>query len=93
LWKESCLSYRKAVLSGRPDFVRRHIYREFHIRNQVFLASQSGRDLIDPWVKVIVVPVGIPNEIVYKIEQKANRFIKKIPLLTEKLVAGTFQLA
>jgi len=47
--------------------------------------------LIDPWVKVIVVPVGIPNEIVYK--QKANRFIKKIPLLTEKLVAGTFQLA
>jgi len=69
------------------------IYIEFHIRNQVFLASQSGRDLIDPWVKVIVVPVGIPNEIVYKIEQKANRFIKKIPLLTEKLVAGTFQLA
>jgi len=77
-----------------PRFCQKtYIYREFHIRNQVFLASQSGRDLIDPWVKVIVVPVGIPNEIVYKIEQKANRFIKKIPLLTEKLVAGTFQLA
>ena len=56
------------------------IYDKFNIRNEVSLVSQSGRDLLDPWV----VQVNVPEK--FKDKAKLSKFVreelKKIPDLT-----------
>jgi len=60
------------------------IYKRFGIKNEIYLASQSGRDLLDPWLIVIIVPE-------YFCEFKQlNNFVeeelKNIPKITEMII-------
>ena len=60
------------------------IYKKFHIPNEVFLCSQSGRDLFDPWVSVVNIPSGFKKH-----KELADFFeieIAKIPKVTEDII-------
>jgi S-adenosylmethionine synthetase len=62
------------------------IYKSFKIKNEVYLVSQSGRNLLDPWIITVVVPHNF-----YNIE-KLNNFLKKelktIPNITKRIISG-----
>lgn len=60
------------------------IYKKFNIPNEVFLCSQSGRDLLDPWASIVIVPNG------FKKQAELTRFfeseIKNLPKITEDII-------
>lgn len=60
------------------------IYKRFKIQNEVALVSQSGRDLLDPWI----VFVGVPQKYtkLLELESFVKDEIKKIPDLTKELI-------
>lgn len=60
------------------------IYKKFRIKNEIYLASQSGRDLLDPWLIVIVVP-----EYFCEFKQLNNfveKELKNISKITEMII-------
>ena len=60
------------------------IYKKFGIPNEVFLCSQSGRDLLDPWASVVNVPKG------FKKQSELTRFfdseVKNMARITEDII-------
>jgi len=38
------------------------IFNKFGVENEVFLVSQSGRDLLDPWVTIVNIPENFNHE-------------------------------
>lgn len=61
------------------------IFKKFKIKNEVVLISQSGRDLLDPWVVFVHIPNKFKNTDLLKIfiEQE----IGNIPKLTNKIIS------
>lgn len=66
------------------------IYDKFNIRNEVSLVSQSGRDLLDPWI----VQVNVPEKFKDKVELSkfVREELKKIPDLTSLLLNEKIRL-
>lgn len=62
------------------------IYKEFGVPNSVALISQSGRDLLDPWVTFIHVPELFEQE--DKIKKFAEEIIVNIPNITNSIIEG-----
>jgi len=60
------------------------IFEELKIQNEVTLLSQSGRDLLDPWIILVHVPYDFSLD--EKIIQIIEREIKSIPKITEALI-------
>ncbi len=60
------------------------IYKRFNIENEVYLISQSGRDLLDPWIVVINVPLGFCFE--KELKQIIKDEIKQIPEITKTIL-------
>ena len=64
------------------------VYKKYNIKNEVYLVSQSGRDLIDPWYTLVIVPSSF-NKL-----KELNLFIKKelsrIPSLTKGILERKF---
>lgn len=60
------------------------IYEKFSIQNETVLVSQSGRDLLDPWIVFVHVPEEFGGEA--ELRLLVGEEIKKIPLLTEELI-------
>lgn len=60
------------------------LYDRFNIENEVFLISQSGRDLLDPWLVLVNVPenFGLGEEL----EGFVREQIRKIPNLTRDIL-------
>ncbi|MEI6237955.1 MAG: methionine adenosyltransferase [bacterium] len=71
--------------------VSEKIYSKFHIQNEVFLCSQSGRDLLDPWISIVNVPSGFKEhtELVRFFEHE----IKNISKVTEDIINNKFIIA
>jgi len=69
------------------------IFKKFKTYSEVFLISQSGRLLIDPWKTV----VGIEKELNKKERNNLKKFIKKelenIPKITSKLIKRQLKIA
>lgn len=68
------------------------IYGELAINNEVYLISQSGRDLVDPWK----VAVYIDNQDLSKKEEVRKiieREIPEIPKLTDRILKFEFKLS
>ena len=74
------------------NLLAQKIYNEFGISNQVFLASQSGRDLLDPWLKIVCVPVSTSEIKIRKIKLLVGKFLRVIPSLTEEILSNKFDL-
>lgn len=70
--------------------ISKKIYDKFKIPNEVALISQSGRDLLDPWVSHI----SVPND--FKDVEELDKFIKsellKIPEFTPLLLEQKIQM-
>lgn len=66
------------------------IFKKFGVANEVYLISQSGRDLIDPWKVDIQVENGFTkhDELRCFVESE----IKKIPELTKGILNGEYTL-
>lgn len=66
------------------------IYQKFGIENEVALISQSGRDLLDPWMTFVTLSSENFDESLIKnfIETELN----SIPKITKKLLERRFQL-
>jgi len=62
------------------------IHEVLGVPNEVFLISQSGRDLLDPWVVLVNVPKGFALQ--KKLENILKEEIKKIPSITDKVLSG-----
>lgn len=60
------------------------IYNNLGIKNEVSLVSQSGRDLLDPWVVFVHVFDDKVNE--EKIKNITENEIKNIPHLTDEII-------
>jgi S-adenosylmethionine synthetase len=71
---------------GKVYYVAAHllskkIFKKFKIANEVGLISQSGRDLLDPWIVIINVPKKFKEIKILKIF--VEKELKKIPQVTK----------
>lgn len=60
------------------------IFKKFKINNEIFIASQSGRNLIDPWIVAVNVPKDFNKR--KKLENFVKSETKKIPMITKKIL-------
>lgn len=60
------------------------VFKKFKITNEIFIASQSGRDLIDPWVVAINIPKNFNKK--KELESFVKNEVKKIPMITNKIL-------
>lgn len=66
----------------------KEIYKKFGIHNEVYLASQVGRELIDPWVTLVAVPEKFERKI--ELKELIIKGLKKIPNLTNGILKQRF---
>lgn len=72
------------------DKIANEIYRKFGIANEVYLVSQSGRKLTDPWVVVVKYQEGFKD--LSRLKSLVKKEIKSIPLLTNEILNARLQL-
>jgi S-adenosylmethionine synthetase len=70
--------------------ISRKIYEKFGIANEVALVSQSGRDLLDPWVTFVSLPKNFSD--VKLVQKMVGEEIKLIPQITNLLLAQKIKL-
>jgi S-adenosylmethionine synthetase len=60
------------------------IYKELRVPNEVFLASQSGRNLLDPWVVSVALPTNFSD--ISSVKKLVEKEVKSIPKITDLLL-------
>lgn len=70
--------------------IAKKIYEKFDIKNEVFIASQSGRYLLDPWIIVVNIQDNFDKKNIIK--KLVLKEIKKMRSLTLKIINGEFRL-
>ncbi len=70
--------------------ISKKIYEKFGVTNEVALISQSGRDLLDPWVIFIALPFGFSD--IDKVKNMVDNEIKSIPQITDLLLNHKLRL-
>jgi len=70
--------------------IAKKIYLKFGIKNEIFIASQSGRYLLDPWIIVVNTPINFNK--VSDLKKIISKEIKNIQSLTPKIIRGKFKL-
>lgn len=70
--------------------IAKKIYSKFGIKNEVFIASQSGRYLLDPWIIVINTPASFNK--INNLKVMISEEIKNMQSLTPKIINGKFEL-
>lgn len=66
------------------------IFKKFKINNELFIASQSGRDLINPWIVAVNLPKDFNKR--EELENFIKSEIKKIPAITKKILSRKISL-
>ncbi len=66
------------------------IQKRFGIENEVYLVSQSGRDLLDPWLIMVRVSESFSN--VDELKKLIIMEVKSIPKLTKDILAEKIRL-
>lgn len=66
------------------------IYKKFGIKNQIYIVSQSGRNLLDPWITIIAVPEPFNDK--KALEKLVKNELKKMPSLTQEILKSKFPL-
>lgn len=70
--------------------ISEEIYKEYNLENEVYIISQSGRDLMDPWVIHINTNGEIDNK--DSIRLLISKFIKQIPNITSGIINSKFSI-
>lgn len=60
------------------------IFKRLGVENEVYLISQSGRDLLDPWIIAVNVPLGFKLE--SELRQIIREKIKQIPEISKSIL-------
>lgn len=64
------------------------IFSLLGLRNEVYLSSQSGRDLLEPWVAVVQVNQDLSHIQNQKIEEIVMAHLHRIPTLSTEIIHG-----
>lgn len=70
--------------------ISKKINEKFGIANEVALISQSGRDLLDPWITFITLPINFENE--QSVKEFVENELRNIPEITKELLKGKIRL-
>lgn len=70
--------------------IAQKIYKKYRIHNEVFLISQSGRDLTDPWIILVNIPKNFNK--VHEIKKLIFNEINQISTLTNSFLKRKFVL-
>src|SRR3989344_471292 len=62
------------------------IYKKFGIQTSVAIASQSGRDLLDPWIATISVPRSFTSK--DQLEKLIRTKVKQLAKITQNIIKG-----
>ena len=74
----------------QAQLIANEIYKKFKVNNQVFLGSQSGRKLEDPWINVVILPKSISKADEEKIKSIVKNKLERVNSLTKQIVGGRF---
>lgn len=66
--------------------IANRIYEQLGIENEVYLISQSGRDLLDPWIVAVNVPTNFRRR--KELERIVTDGIKYMPEVTKSILEG-----
>lgn len=70
--------------------ISKKIYKKFGVANEVALVSQSGRDLLDPWITFVALPHNF-KDTAY-ITSLIEKELREIPKITNLLIDQKIQL-
>lgn len=70
--------------------ISKNIYKKYKIANCVYLVSQTGHNLLEPWIVNLVVPVSFDDE--KKLIKFVANELNSMPILTKNLLKGKYQL-
>lgn len=70
--------------------ISKKINEKFDIHNEVYLISQSGRKLTDPWLTIVVVPDNF--QLSSDFEELISEELSKIPEITQKILEEKMKL-
>lgn len=70
--------------------ISKKIYKKFGIANEISLVSQSGRDLLDPWVTLITLPSNFSE--VNLVRLFVEKELKNLPKYTKLLIEQKLRL-
>ncbi len=72
--------------------IAKKVYKKFRISNEVYIVSQVGRELVDPWITLVAVPDDTNDLKKQEIEKFITNKLKEIPKLTNKILRRKFNL-
>ena len=70
--------------------ISKKINKKFGIANEVALISQSGRDLLDPWITFVTVPINFEDG--NAVKKFVENELRNIPEITKKLLRSEVRL-
>lgn len=71
------------------SIIAQTLYQKLGIKNEVFLVSQSGRDLLDPWIVHVNVDQAIDKEEAQKI---ITSLLKEFPIVTNGILENKYSI-
>lgn len=77
------------------DLISKEIYYKFKIENTVYLTSQMGRDMTDPWQVTIAIDgynFKIDTDLTQKIKLTTERYLENHSQITKKIIKGEIEV-
>lgn len=71
--------------------IAKKIYERYHLYNEVYLVSQSGRLLIDPWLCTVLL-ANVDEKLNNGINLLIQEYLPTIPQITDKLIQQKINL-
>jgi S-adenosylmethionine synthetase len=78
------------IYSLAASEISKKIYENYNISNEVYLVSQSGRDLVDPWYTLVILPKNCQRN--NEINSLVAKELLRIPKLTPGILNKEFNL-
>jgi S-adenosylmethionine synthetase len=70
--------------------IAKNIFDKYRFYNEVYVASQSGRDLLDPWIVTVFLPEGFDDK--KGVEEIIKKEIDNIPNITNLIIKETIKV-
>ncbi len=70
--------------------ISKKIYKKYGVENEIALISQSGRDLLDPWIVSVSIPSSFNNT--KELAEVVKKEINSIPKITDLLLSKKIRL-
>ncbi len=74
------------IYTSLAYLISKDIYSKYDIENTVFITSQIGRDLSDPWILNIELKSNFSDEIEIEVKKIADNYLNSISSITNKII-------